>query len=224
MTLFVEKLKSLLLIRSFSSNLDDVKRRWLMIMTLSFISFSRTKQWLTWSRHLQLTHASSKCSIALRHFENERRLDVSLRHAKHDCLIVRSRDWMRMTFKYDERWVFIWAKVILSRTNFTFSLEKASNFRFDALWTNSVSCWSFITRMRFWWEVIWLLTTIWLYKTSVIVRCEKDEKSKEKKWEKVANSEIFDIVRSYLIFHYIIQFTIHNSQYWNTSSVEIILM
>ncbi len=162
MTLSVEELKSLSLARSFSSSFDDVKRRWSTIMTSSFISFFRTKQRLTWSRHLQLTHASSKCSTALRHFENERKLDVSLRHARHDCLIVRSRDWMRMTFKYDERWVLIWLRIILPRTNFTFSLERASNLRFDALWTNSVSCWSLITRMRFWWEVIWLLTTIWL--------------------------------------------------------------
>jgi hypothetical protein len=162
MTLFVEEFKSLSLTRSLSSNLDNVKRRWSTIMTSSFISFFRTKQRLTWSRHLQLTYASSKCSTALRHFENERRFDISLRHAKHDCLIVRSRDWMRMTFKYDERWMFIWLKIILSRTNFTFNLKRTSNLKFDALWTNSINCWSFITRMRFWWKVIWFLTTIWL--------------------------------------------------------------
>ncbi len=152
MTLFVEFSSSLSLLsktRSFSSNFDDVKRRWSMIMMSSFVSLFRTKQRLTWSRHLQLTHASSKCSTALRHFENERRLERSLRHARHDCLIVRSRDWVKMTFKYEERWKSIWAKIILSRTNFTFNFWKASNFLFCELWMYSINCWSFIMKMRF---------------------------------------------------------------------------
>jgi hypothetical protein len=153
MTLLVElssSLSSLSRARSFSSNFDDVKRRWSTIMTSSFISFFRTKQRLTWSRHLQLTYASSKCSIALRHFENERRFERSLRHARHDCLIVRSRDWMKMTFKYEKRWKFIWTKIILSSTNFTFNFWKTSNRLLCELWMYLINCWSLIMTMRFW--------------------------------------------------------------------------
>jgi hypothetical protein len=58
-----------------------------------------------------------------------------------------------------ERWKSIWAKVILSRTNFTFNLRRINNLRFCELWMYSINYWSLITRIEFWWEVVAILTT-----------------------------------------------------------------
>ncbi len=79
--------------------------------------------------------------------------------------------------------------------------------------------WDFDEKWSDFWQRFDCIEQVSSYDVKKMRRVKKKER-----WEEVANSEIFDIVRSHSIFHYIIQFTIHNSQYWNTSSVEIILM
>ena len=52
-----------------------------------------------------------------------------------DYLNVVSRDWVRLTIRYEKRWGSIWKEVILSRINFTTRSDKINNFSSDSLCT-----------------------------------------------------------------------------------------
>ena len=111
-------------------------------------SSSRTKQRLTWSRHLQLTHASSKWSTRRRHFKNECNSFRALWHALHDRSHNWSRDWMRTTLIYDERWLKKSSKLNFAWFICTFSSRKINNVNFDALCIRGLNCWFCTTKMK----------------------------------------------------------------------------
>jgi hypothetical protein len=164
------------IIRSLSSSAileNEFKLRSSVTTTSSFSS--RTKQRLTWSRHLQLTHASLKCSTTRRHSENERRLKRSLRQTRHESLNVRSHDCIRMTLRYENLWMSIWTEVIQSRKNSTSRFTKISTFNACALCTYNVNCSCFTSKIELWWEVIMTAIITTLYSTIVISSWDWDE-------------------------------------------------
>ena len=104
-------------------------------------SLLHMKQWAVWSRHLQLSQHSLKCSDVQQHFKKSAILRAWQLAQPADINIFWL--WIRIAFMYNDWWVLIWFSVMHSCMNRTFTLSSTRMLLVWEKWVYWVSCcWS----------------------------------------------------------------------------------
>jgi hypothetical protein len=104
---------------------------------------------------LQLSQALSKCFTTCRQYENEFNSERDWLHAMQSFDIAWSRDWIKISFMYENRCEFICVENIRFRTNSTSCFDRLKIIRVCELWAIDFNCCCATMRIECcWWRFV----------------------------------------------------------------------